>query len=45
MEHGEARLTGAQARAEPIRNGIERDLETKGVERDGIETRKYYRQK
>ena len=41
MEHGEARLTGAQARAKLNRNGIERDRNTDGVERDGIETRKY----
>ena len=43
MEHGEARLTGAQARAKLIRNGIERDRDTDGVERDGNETRKYNR--
>jgi len=41
MEHGEARLTGAQARATLIRNGIEIDRDTAGVERDGISTRKY----
>lgn len=45
MEHGEARLTGAQARAELNRNGIERDRDTDGVERDGNETRKYNRKK
>ena len=41
MEHGEARLTGAKARAKLIRNGIEIDRDTDGVEIDGIETRKY----
>ena len=37
MEHGEARLTGAQARAKLIRNGSERDRQADGVERDGIQ--------
>ena len=37
MEHGEARPTGAFARAKPIRNGIERDRQADGVERDGIQ--------
>ncbi len=37
MEHGEASLTGAQARDEPIRNGIERDRQADGVEIDGIQ--------
>ena len=39
MEHGEVRLTGAQARAKLIRNGSERDRDTDGVERDGNEIR------
>ena len=37
LEHGEASLTGAQARDESIRNGIERDRQADGVERDGIQ--------
>ena len=37
LEHGEARPTGAFARAKPIRNGIERDRQADGVERDGIQ--------
>ena len=37
MEHGEARLTGAQARAELNRNGSERDRQADGVERDGTQ--------
>ena len=37
MEHGETSLTGAQARDESIRNGIERDRQADGVERDGIQ--------
>ena len=38
MEHGEVRPTGAKARAKLNRNGIERDRDTDGVERDGIQT-------
>ena len=37
LEHGEARPTGAFARAKPIRNGIERDRQADGVERDGTQ--------
>ena len=39
MEHGEASLTGAQARDESIRNGIERDRQADGVEIEDYTTK------